>query len=290
MVVWSGTRTTKFALRQTGVEKQQKKYRRPAAAFVCLETASRAPLLVPPAAFALEPSNLPFALQPDSWFVEVRPTADGSNTLYVPALDEHYHSTHGAVQEAQHVYVGAGLEPALAAAGGEPVWVLEVGFGTGLNALLSLQRSLAGTTKVLYDTIEKYPLPAAVVEQLAVERYVLNPELLDYHQQLHAATWNAPVALTPQFALHKIAGALQDTPLPVATYHVVYFDAFAPEKQPDMWTDAVFEQLYAATAPGGMLVSYCAKGSFRRNLRAAGWLVEKLPGPAGKREMTRARK
>lgn len=221
--------------------------------------------------------------------VEVRTTADGSSTLYVPALDEHYHSTHGAVQEAQHVYLRAGLEPALAAATGM-VWVLEVGFGTGLNALLTLQRSLSSVFPIFYDTIEKHPLPPAVIDTLGVERYVLNPELLDYHQQLHAAGWGTPVALTPQFALYKIAGTLQATPLSEETYHVIYFDAFAPEKQPEMWTDEVFKQLYDATAPGGVLVSYCAKGSFRRSLKAAGWLVEKIPGPAGKREMTRARK
>lgn len=221
--------------------------------------------------------------------VEVRPTADGSNTLYVPELDEHYHSTNGAIQEAQHVYLGAGLESVLATATGM-VWVLEVGFGTGLNALLTLQRSLGSSYPILYDTIEKYPLPPAVIDSLAVERYVLNPELLDYHQQLHAAGWGTPVALTPQFALYKIAGTLQATPLSEETYHVIYFDAFAPEKQPEMWTDEVFKQLYDATAPGGVLVSYCAKGSFRRSLKAAGWLVEKIPGPAGKREMTRARK
>jgi tRNA U34 5-methylaminomethyl-2-thiouridine-forming methyltransferase MnmC len=207
----------------------------------------------------------------------------------VPDLDEHYHSTHGAVQEAQHVYLGAGLEPVLTAAVGV-VRVLEIGFGTGLNALLTLQRSLASSQSIHYDTIEKYPLPPSVIQALGVERYVLNPELLDYHQRLHTAPWDTTVALTPQFALHKMAGALQDTALPNDTYHVIYFDAFAPEKQPDMWTDEVFAQLYAATAPGGMLVSYCAKGSFRRSLKAAGWLVEKIPGPPGKREMTRARK
>ncbi|UOG75160.1 tRNA (5-methylaminomethyl-2-thiouridine)(34)-methyltransferase MnmD [Hymenobacter tibetensis] len=221
--------------------------------------------------------------------VEVRVTADGSSTLYVPELDEHYHSTHGAVQEAQHVYLGAGLEPVLAGAT-SPVRLLEIGFGTGLNALLTLQRSLASPYPIRYDTIEKYPLPAPIIEELGVERYVLNPELLEYHQLLHSATWDTLVKLTPRFALHKMAGALQETSLPADTYHVVYFDAFAPEKQPDMWTDDVFAQLYAATAPGGVLVSYCAKGSFRRSLKAAGWLVEKIPGPPGKREMTRARK
>ena len=221
--------------------------------------------------------------------VEVRPTADGSSTLYVPELDEHYHSTHGAVQEAQHVYVRAGLEPVLTAATGE-VRVFEIGFGTGLNALLTLQRGLVSPWSIRYDTIEKHPLPLPIIQELGVERYILNPELLDYHRQLHAAVWDTPVALSTRFAVHKIAGTLQATPLPEEAYHVVYFDAFAPEKQPDLWTDEVFAQLYAATAPGGVLVSYCAKGNFRRSLKAAGWLVEKLPGPPGKREMTQARK
>ncbi|SNC76331.1 tRNA U34 5-methylaminomethyl-2-thiouridine-forming methyltransferase MnmC [Hymenobacter gelipurpurascens] len=224
--------------------------------------------------------------------LEVRTTADGSSTLYVPALDEHYHSTHGALQEARHVYLAAGLEPALAesAEATVPVWVLEVGFGTGLNALLTLERTLHAPQVIFYDTIEKFPLPANVIGQLSTETYLTNEDLLDYHQQLHASSWNRPVVLTPQFVLLKMAGALQDTPLSENTYQVIYFDAFAPEKQPDMWTDEIFAQLYAATAPGGVLVSYCAKGSFRRSLKAAGWLVEKIPGPPGKREMTRARK
>ncbi|QIL76242.1 tRNA (5-methylaminomethyl-2-thiouridine)(34)-methyltransferase MnmD [Hymenobacter sp. HDW8] len=220
--------------------------------------------------------------------VEVRVTQDGSSTLYVPALNEHYHSTHGAVQEAQHVYLGAGLEPALASGG--QIQVLEIGFGTGLNALLTLQRGLSAPQLIHYDTLEKYPLPPHVVAALGVERYILNPELQEFHYQLHAAPWNEAVPITSRFTLRKLHTALQDFALPAAHYNAVYFDAFAPEKQPDMWTDAVFDQLFAATAPGGILTSYCAKGSFRRSLKAAGWVVEKIPGPPGKREMTRARK
>ncbi|UPL48813.1 tRNA (5-methylaminomethyl-2-thiouridine)(34)-methyltransferase MnmD [Hymenobacter sublimis] len=220
-------------------------------------------------------------------YVEVRATADGSSTLYVPALNEHYHSTHGALQEARHVYLAAGLEPALAAST-TLVWVLEIGFGTGLNALLTLERSLSTNCTIFYDTIEKFPLPWEVVSQLNTENYLSGPELLDYQHQLHAATWNRPIDLTPNFKLLKRSGELQATALPQDTYQVIYFDAFAPEKQPDMWTDEVFAQLYQATAPGGVLVSYCAKGSFKRSLKAAGWLVEKIPGPPGKREMTRA--
>lgn len=219
--------------------------------------------------------------------VEIRATADGSSTLYVPALDEHYHSTHGALQEARHVYLAAGLEPALHAAAG-PVWVLEVGFGTGLNALLTLERSTTSPQAIFYDTIEKFPLPWEVVSQLHSATYLAEPELREQQHQLHAAAWNQPVALAPSFSLFKRTGELQTTPLPPDTYHVIYFDAFAPEKQPDMWTEAVFQQLYEATAPGGRLVSYCAKGSFKRSLLAAGWQVEKIPGPPGKREMTRA--
>ncbi|WP_139925336.1 tRNA (5-methylaminomethyl-2-thiouridine)(34)-methyltransferase MnmD [Hymenobacter sp. DG01] len=221
--------------------------------------------------------------------VEVRATADGSSTLYVPALNEHYHSTHGALQEARHVYLAAGLEPALTEAN-QLVWVLEVGFGTGLNALLTLERSLSASQQIFYDTIEKFPLPWEVVSQMHPESYLSGPELQDYQHQLHAAAWNRPVTLTPNFVLLKCSGELQATPLSQDTYQVIYFDAFAPEKQPDMWTDEVFAQLYEAAAPGGVLVSYCAKGSFRRSLKAAGWLVEKVPGPPGKREMTRARK
>jgi len=221
--------------------------------------------------------------------VEVRTTKDGSSTLYVPALNEHYHSMHGAVQEALHVYLGAGLQPALAS-GKSPVRVLEIGFGTGLNAVLTLQRGLTASVAVAYDTIEKYPLSADVIANLQAERYLLNPELLSLYEQLHAATWDEAVPLLPRFLLRKIAGALQETHLAPNLYDVIYFDAFAPEKQPDMWTEEVFAQLYAAAAPGCLLTSYCAKGSFRRSLKAAGWLVEKLPGPVGKREMTRASK
>lgn len=223
--------------------------------------------------------------------IEVRTTADGSPTLYVPALDEHYHSHHGAAQESRHVFIEAGLRPLLAAGvgQGQPVRVLEVGLGTGLNALLTLEAARLASATVAYDGYETVPLPAAAVAALAPQ-WEADAWLSQAFAHLHAATWGEPLALTPSFSLTKRLAEVQTAALPAGYYNLIYFDAFAPEKQPELWTEDIFAKLYAAAAPGAVLVSYCAQGQFRRNLRAAGWLTEKLPGPPGKREMTRARK
>jgi tRNA U34 5-methylaminomethyl-2-thiouridine-forming methyltransferase MnmC len=219
--------------------------------------------------------------------IEVRTTADGSPTLYVPALNEHYHSHHGAAQESRHVFIGAGLAPLLA--DGEYLKVLEVGLGTGLNALLTLEAVQRTGTCVSYDGYETYPLSSetvAVLKSQWADSYLLTAAF----KQLHAAPWGEDTELTEYFSLTKWLEPVQTAALPASYYNLIYFDAFAPEKQPELWTEEVFAKLYAAAAPGAVLVSYCAQGQFRRNLRAAGWLTEKLPGPPGKREMTRARK
>jgi tRNA U34 5-methylaminomethyl-2-thiouridine-forming methyltransferase MnmC len=231
------------------------------------------------------------ALPWDAAKVEVRTTADGSPTLYVPALDEHYHSHHGAAQESRHVFIEAGLRPLLAAGLGQskPLQLLEVGLGTGLNALLTLEAAQATGAAVAYDGYETVPLPPATVAALAPQ-WADVPVLSQAFAQLHAAPWGEEYTLAPGFFLTKKEEPVQTAALPAAYYDLFYFDAFAPEKQPEMWTEDVFHNLYYAAAPGAVLVSYCAQGQFRRNLRAAGWLTEKLPGPPGKREMTRARK
>jgi tRNA U34 5-methylaminomethyl-2-thiouridine-forming methyltransferase MnmC len=227
--------------------------------------------------------------------IEVRTTADGSPTLYVPALDEHYHSHHGAAQESRHVFIEAGLQPLLEAGigsvrqPGRPLRLLEVGLGTGLNALLTLATARRSAAAVVYDGYETVPLPTEALAALAPQWEDM-PALRDAFTQLHAAPWNEALALTPSFSLTKWLAELQTAALPANYYDLIYFDAFAPEKQPELWAEAVFAKLYAAAAPGAVLVSYCAQGQFRRNLRAAGWLTEKLPGPPGKREMTRAQK
>lgn len=220
--------------------------------------------------------------------VEVRQTKDGSSTLYVPELNEHYHSVHGALQESMHVFIQAGLLFFFPRR--EELRVLEIGFGTGLNALLTLQQAQLHQTPVLYDSLEIYPLAPEVIQELRFEKFILNPELLSFHGQLHALPWNEPGQVTPFFTLQKIEADLQQHTFPAGHYHLVYFDAFAPEKQPELWTEEVFGRLFATLLPGGVLMSYCAKGSFKRALKAAGFSVEALPGPPGKREMTRAHK
>jgi len=221
--------------------------------------------------------------------VEVKKTNDGSNTLFVPELNEHYHSIHGALQEALHVFIKHGLQPVLEKAT-EPIRLLEVGFGTGLNAILTLQTFLTQNHSVFYDTLEKYPLAEDLIKELHFENFILNPELLDNFYKLHAAPWNETVSITPNFNLKKLETDLETQVFPEAYYDLIYFDAFAPEKQPHLWTATIFEKLAASLKTNGCLVSYCAKGSFKRALKAAGLKVEALPGPPGKREMTRATK
>ncbi|MBC3540987.1 tRNA (5-methylaminomethyl-2-thiouridine)(34)-methyltransferase MnmD [Rufibacter sediminis] len=217
--------------------------------------------------------------------LEVRQTKDGSTTLFVPELNEHYHSVHGALQESLHVFIKMGLEATLERQ--TTVRLLEIGFGTGLNALLTLQHTLVSGATVVYDTLEKYPLSPEVVAQLQFDKFILNPELLDYVGPLHAAAWEQPTTITPRFTLRKLETDLEAFAPAPDSYDLIYFDAFAPEKQPHLWTDAIFQKMYDCLAPGGTLVTYCAKGSFKRSLKAAGFTVEALPGPPGKREMTR---
>lgn len=220
---------------------------------------------------------------------EIRETKDGSTTLFVPALNEHYHSVNGALQESLHVFIRAGLDFVLSQQ--QEARLLEVGFGTGLNALLSLQHLQGQPAKSLhYDTLEKYPLTWELIQAMHFEKFILQPELLDYLPRLHQAPWEEADSLLPNFRLRKMEADLKTHLLPEAYYHLIYFDAFAPEKQPGLWTDEIFARLYASLLPGGVLVSYCAKGSFKRSLKAAGFTLEALPGPAGKREMTRARR
>jgi tRNA U34 5-methylaminomethyl-2-thiouridine-forming methyltransferase MnmC len=214
---------------------------------------------------------------------ELRLTADGSHTLYVPSLDEHYHSSAGAIQESRHVFIQAGLhqlsKPRLR--------LLEVGFGTGLNALLTLLETEKESGLALeYFAVERYPLPDDCLRMLNYAQ-LLCPEREALFSALHTAAWDRPASISERFILHKIQGDIRTCPLPEAA-DLIYYDAFAPGKQAGMWTQEIFDRLYRSTAKGGLLTTYCAKGEVRRIMQKAGYSVERIPGPPGKREMLRA--
>jgi tRNA U34 5-methylaminomethyl-2-thiouridine-forming methyltransferase MnmC len=210
-------------------------------------------------------------------------TADGSSTLYVPILDEHYHSVHGAVQESSHVFLDAGWRAI--APGRTDLKVLEIGFGTGLNAWLTAKEAENQGVKTYYESLEAYPLS---LEEAGLLNYTEGYS--DAERQIflsmHESPWGVSVEIQPGFSLKKWHGKLEDW-MPDATFDLIYFDAFAPSAQPELWTEEVFKKLRSAAREGALLVTYCAKGSVKRAMKASGWKVEALPGPPGKREMTR---
>ena len=211
-------------------------------------------------------------------------TADGSTTLYVPDLEEHYHSMNGAVQESQHVYLAAGLSHYIQNNKiiQTELEVLEFGFGTGLNAFLTALEAEKQKIKIHYTALEKYPLPAEITNQLNYSE--ANQSLF---QHIHQSAWEIPAVITPYFTLQKVEVDFAAFDFP-HRYDVVYYDAFAPDKQPEVWSQELFDKIFSAMNPKGVLTTYCAKGSVRRMMQQAGFAVERIPGAAGKREMLRA--
>lgn len=217
--------------------------------------------------------------------IKLEKTADGSYTLFVPEMDEHYHSVKGALTESEHIFINMGLKHTTIT---EP-HILEIGFGTGLNAFLTLLEAERNQRKIHYTTLEKYPLNAEVLQQLNYPE-IIAPEATELYYKMHQATWNTPVAITPYFTLQKIETDYTTFSFQ-QKYDIIYFDAFAPEKQPEMWSQQLFDNLYQTMNPGGILTTYCAKGVVRRMLQSAGFTVERLPGPpGGKREILRGNK
>lgn len=212
-------------------------------------------------------------------------TADGSHTLYLPAMDEHYHSVNGAIGESEHIFVNAGLR-SLAQ---KEICILEIGFGTGLNAFLTLREAMTDPAwRIVYYAVELYPLPFELATRLNYAGLAW-PEGESLFLDLHRAEWEKPTQITDRFVLHKIEGDANRVSLPDGI-DLVYMDAFAPEKQPEMWNATLYRRLVEAMLPGSTLVTYCAKGDVRRGLRDAGLLMERLPGPPGKRHILRGKR
>ncbi len=225
-------------------------------------------------------------MQESAHAIELKVTEDGSHTLFVPALGEHYHSIHGAIDESRHIFINAGFHAV--AAPGKEIRIFEVGFGTGLNALLTLIECQKMRCCAQYFAIERNPLPEEVVSGLNYPALLEIPESPEYFNRIHQASWYRKARITDFFAIEKIYADIHEYPRPEFDLDLVYFDAFGPEVQPDIWTVKVFELIGKAMKPGGVLVTYSTKGMVRRNLISAGFSIEKLPGPKGKREILRA--
>lgn len=213
-------------------------------------------------------------------------TADGSYTLYLPEMNEHYHSIHGALHESMHVFIREGLDKVIQP-GATKINILEVGLGTGLNALLTLMRSAETGCSVNYLALEPYPLNR---EEVAALNYIdlAGEEMPEKaFRQMHELPFFEKERIITGFEFEKWHHKVHEASLPAESFDLVYFDAFGPQVQPELWTEKVFAGLFASMKPGGVIATYSAKGSVKRTLKACGFLLEHPPGPKGKREMTR---
>lgn len=217
---------------------------------------------------------------------ELLKTGDGSTTLHLPKWDEQYHSKHGAIQEANHVFIQHGLEYIIAQDPSNSLSVLEIGFGTGLNALLTYTNAQDVAELIVnYTGLEAYPI---LVEEISKLNFSEQLEIDNsIYTKLHTTAWEEKAAISDNFYLTKLKMKFQDFQ-GNGNFNLIYFDAFGPRVQPELWELAIFQQMYAALKPNGVLVTYSAKGDVRRAMQQVGFKVERLPGPPGKREMLRA--
>ena len=215
---------------------------------------------------------------------ELALTKDGSPTLYLPEWDEHFHSHNGAWQESQHIFVGLGLH--YLAQKHDSLSVLEMGYGTGLNALLAWIYSQENNVKVNYTGIEKYPVSAEEFEQLS--KASTDNAHQSMNDRLFGCEWGRSVKLNDRFCLHKREEDMLDYEVELERYNLVYMDAFDPELQPELWSVSQFQKIYNSIKTGGVLTTYSVKGWVKRNLKQVGFKIEKHPGPPGKREVLRA--
>lgn len=212
---------------------------------------------------------------------ELIKTADGSSTLYVKELDETYHSRYGAEQESAHVFIKSGLNYYLSQKNKSAISILEVGFGTGLNALLTLEEAKQNPRTIfIYHTIETFPIQVEIVEKLNYRAD--NSDIL----KLHASLWNSEQTILENFIFCKHNLKLQEFNID-KKFDVIYYDAFGPRAQAEMWTEETLLHASSFLNPDGVLVTYCAKGEVKRIFKNAGFVVQTLKGPPGKREMIR---
>mgnify|MGYP001426253688 CR=1 FL=1 len=215
---------------------------------------------------------------------EIIITSDGSHTIFVPDLNETYHSRHGAIQESAHVYIKEGFD---FISSKNELSILEVGFGTGLNAIMTFIANTEVKRRVKFTSLEANPLEWELVSQL--NYFSNNSDSLEskIFAEMHSCSWGKYCQISSFFSLKKLNLKLQkvfyDT-----EFDLIYFDAFAPQIQPELWTKVIFESMFKSLVSGGILVTYCAKGNVKRVLKSVGFDIESIAGPPGKRQMTRA--
>lgn len=210
-------------------------------------------------------------------------TADGSHTVLNEAFGKTYHSVYGAIQESQRVYIELGLRAVFDQFPTDELHIFEMGFGTGLNALMTAREAEIHQHRVHYTAVETLPLSLDEARKLNYDDLFGTA----YLQKMHGSAWNEPVVVSPYVTLTKVAGELQRLRTN-ERFHLIYYDAFAPTAQPELWEPEIFQQLADFLLPGGVLTTYCSKSYVQRNMRAAGLTVEKHPGPHGKRDIIRA--
>lgn len=213
-------------------------------------------------------------------------TEDGSPTLYAPRFQATYHSRHGALQESNHVFLEAGWRFRITQPVSGPLRIFEMGFGTGLNAFLTCLATAKMRVDTKYISFDLYPVEPAITDQLMYTG-MEDPEAKALFRQLHQAEWEQDASVAPYFTLLKSRQDICSASF-LPPSDLIYYDAFGPETQPELWSESVLSVVASALAPGGVLVTYCAKGDVRRCWQRAGLQVERLPGPPGKREMLRA--
>lgn len=210
-------------------------------------------------------------------------TGDNSKTLLIPSIDETYHSTHGAINEANHVFIDAGLK--FVSESKKQLNILEMGFGTGLNTLLT---AINAEIHTHYLSIEKFPLSNELVFALDYPKLLANDNSDQLFESIHTCPWEKWTPINELFELKKMSTGIEELNLPDQSIDLIFYDAFGPRVQPELWSDKITAQIYSWLRENGVLVTYCAQGQFKRNLKNVGFDVETLPGPPGKREMTRA--
>lgn len=217
-------------------------------------------------------------------------TNDGSYTLMVEELNETYHSRHGAIQESKHVFIKNGFRPILGKHPGQLIRIFELGLGTGLNALLTALESEKLAVKVEYTCIEPFPIPENIVDQLNYHKVISNPFVKDYYDLIHSQSWDKFNNIHPFFKFRKIQSKIQEYSCDKKYFQLAYYDAFAPNKQPEMWQKEILRKVYNFLGGKSMFVTYCAQGQVKRDLRSLGFAVHTLQGPPGKKEMIRGEK